>query len=199
MRRARKYRTLPAVITLTNRENGMKKIIWTYGLLSGAVIIGIIIISMAVWGMEGASEWLGYLVMVAALSLIFFGIKTYRDREQGGVISFWTGCKMGFGISLVASIVYVGAWELYLATSDVDFMEQYSTSYIEQLQAEGATEQEVAEARALMDSYRAMYANPLTRMGITFLEIFPVGVLITLISAVLLRKSSFLPAGSAAR
>lgn len=172
----------------------MKRIIFIYGLISGAITIGIIIASMMIWGMEGQSEWLGYLIMVAALSLIFFGIKSYRDQELGGVISFGTAFKVGLGISLVAGVVYVGAWETYLQTTDANFMDQHAASYIEQLQADSASDQEIAEARKLMDEYKAMYENPLMRLGITFLEIFPVALLITLISAALLRNSSFLPA-----
>lgn len=176
----------------------MKRIILIYGLLSGAITIGIIITSIMIWGIEGQSEWLGYLIMVAALSLIFFGIKTYRDRELGGVITFGTAFKLGLGISVVAGFVYVGAWETYLQASNADFMGQYATSYIDQLQAEGASEQELADARSMMDEYKAMYENPFTRLGITFLEIFPVALLITLISAGLLRKSSFLPSDNLA-
>lgn len=172
----------------------MKRVILIYGAISGAIIIGIIIISMMIWGMEGASEWMGYLVMVAALSLIFFGIKSYRDQELGGVIKFWTAVKIGLGISLVASVIYVSAWETYLQTSDVDFMEQYANSYIEQMRADGASGQEIGDAQKRMDEYKAMYENPVMRLGITFLEIFPVALVITLVSAALLRKSSFLPA-----
>lgn len=172
----------------------MKRIIFIYGFISGAIVIGIIIASMMIWGMEGQSEWLGYLIMVAGLSLIFFGIKTYRDRELGGVITFGTAFKLGLGISVVAGVVYVGAWEIYLQATDADFIGQYAGSYIEQLQVEGASDQEIADARELMNEYKAMYENPLMRLGITFLEIFPVALLITLISAALLRNSSFLPA-----
>lgn len=172
----------------------MLRIIFVYGFISGAIVIGTIIGSMMIWGMEGQSEWLGYLIMIVALSLIFFGVKNYRDRELGGVIKFGTAFKLGLGISVVAGIVYVGAWETYLQTTDANFMETYANSYIEQLQADGADAQQLKEAEALMDEYKAMYEKPLTRMGITFLEIFPVGLLITLISAGLLRNSSFLPA-----
>ncbi len=172
----------------------MLRIIVVYGLISGAIVIGTIIGSMMVWGMENQSEWLGYLIMVVALSLIFFAIKNYRDRDLGGVIKFGTAFKLGLGISVVAGIVYVGAWETYLQATDANFMEQYAESYIGQLQADGADEQQLVEARALMEEYKSMYEKPLTRMGITFLEIFPVALLITLISAGLLRNSSFLPA-----
>lgn len=172
----------------------MLRIIVVYGLISGAIVIGTIISSMMIWGMEAQSEWLGYLIMVIALSLIFFGIKNYRDRELGGVIKFGTAFKLGLGISVIAGIVYVGAWETYLQTTNADFMDSYANSYIEQLQADGADAEQLEEANALMDEYKAMYEKPLTRMGITFLEIFPVAFLITLISAGLLRNSNFLPA-----
>lgn len=172
----------------------MLRIIVVYGLISGAIVIGTIIGSMMIWGMDNQSEWLGYLIMVVALSLIFFAIKNYRDRDLGGVIKFGTAFKLGLGISVVAGIVYVGAWETYLQATDVNFMEQYAESYIGQLQADGADEQQLKDARALMEEYKAMYEKPLPRMGITFLEIFPVALLITLISAGLLRNSSFLPA-----
>lgn len=175
----------------------MKRIIFIYGAISGAIIIGIITISIAFWDPETShlanTEWVGYLVMIAALSLIFFGVKSYRDSELGGIIKFWEAVKVGLGITLVASAVYVAGWEAYLNISDSDFMAQYADAYIEQLRADGATKQEIADAEALMAKYEEMYQHPLMRMGITFLEIFPVGLIITIISAAILRKSTFLP------
>ena len=50
--------------------------------------------------------------------------------------------------------------------------------------------------RAEMAQFGEMYANPLIRMPITFIEIFPVGLVISLIAAALLRNSRFLPARS---
>ncbi|MDX1618859.1 MAG: DUF4199 domain-containing protein, partial [Balneolaceae bacterium] len=75
-----------------------------------------------------------------------------------------------------------------------DFMGAYAESYLGQLKAEGATPQAIAEAEELMDSYKQMYEHTLMRLGITFLEIFPVGLIIALVSAGLLRKSEMLPA-----
>lgn len=176
----------------------MKRIILVYGLISGAIVIGIITLSIAFWDPgsthTAGMEWVGYLVMVLALSLVFVGVKRYRDRELGGVIRFWDALKVGLGITVVAGAVYVAGWESYLAASGRDFMEDYSQAYIEQLKADGATLQELSEAEAQMNYYREMYANPVTRLGITFLEIFPVGLIISLISAALLRRSDLLPA-----
>lgn len=178
----------------------MKKLIFVYGLIAGGIIITIITISIMLWDPSSSHaagiEWLGYVIMVAALSLVFFGVKSYRDNELGGVISFWDALKVGLGITLVASAVYVAGWETYLQVSDSDFMEEYATAYIENLKAEGASAEDLAEAEALMDSYKQMYANAFSRLGITFLEIFPVGLIIALISAALLRKSDLLPAGN---
>lgn len=172
----------------------MKRIILIYGIISGAIAIGVMIVSILIIGIEGHSVWLGYLIMITALSLIFLGVKSYRDGELGGVIKFWTAVKVGLGISVVAGIVYVGVWETYLQVSDIDFMDQYATSHIERMKVDGASEREIADAQKRMNEYKAMYENPVMRFGITFLEIFPVALVITLVSAALLRKSSFLPA-----
>lgn len=176
----------------------MKRIILVYGLISGGIVIALITLSMIFSDPLSTHvanlELLGYLVMVLALSLVFVGVKRYRDEELGGVISFWDALKVGVGIALVAGAVYVAGWETYLGVSGNDFMDAYAQSYIEQLQEEGASAQELQEAGETMEYYKQMYANPLSRMGITFLEIFPVGLLISLISAFLLRRSDFLPA-----
>ena len=176
----------------------MKKTIFVYGLISGGIIISIVILSVIIWDPESThaagTEWLGYVVMVAALSLVFFGVKSYRDSVLGGVISFWDALKLGLGITLVASAVYVAGWELYLQISGVDFMGAYAESYLGQLKSEGASEEVIADAEAMMEQYRQIYDHALLRLGITFLEIFPVGLIIALISAGLLRKSEILPA-----
>lgn len=178
----------------------MKKIMFVYGLISGGIIITIVALSVIIWDTASShtagTEWLGYLIMVAALSLVFFGVKSYRDSSLGGVISFWDALKLGLGITLVASAVYVAGWETYLQVSETDFMGDYAAAYIEQLTTDGASAEAIADAEALMDSYKQMYANTFMRLAITFLEIFPVGLIVALISAALLRKSDLLPAGT---
>jgi hypothetical protein len=51
---------------------------------------------------------------------------------------------------------------------------------------------EAAAAQAA--DFARMYRNPLYRMAFTFIEIFPVGILVSLISAALLRNARLLPA-----
>lgn len=175
----------------------MLRIAIIYGIISGGIVIGITVIGLSLLGGDGLAAfptWLGYLVMLLALTLIFVGVKRYRDQEQGGVITFGKATLVGLAIATVAGLVYVLVWEAYLAATDYAFMDQYASAAIERRQAEGASDAELEALAGEMDAMRTAYANPLFRLPITFLEIFPVGVLIALLSALLLRRSSFLPA-----
>ena len=177
----------------------MKKIILTYGLVAGTIVIasGILGIELVDVGETEAManlEYVGYLVMLVALSVIFIGIKKYRDQELGGVITFGTAALVGLGISAIAGVVYVTVWEIYLVTTDYAFMDDYIASVIAAKETEGVTAAELQETIADMNAMREQYQNPLFRLSITFLEIFPVGALITLISSAFLRKSENLPA-----
>jgi uncharacterized membrane protein len=170
-----------------------------YGAISGAIVIGSTTAGISALGDDGLSafpEWLGYLIMLLALTLIFVGIKRYRDQEQGGVITFGKATLVGLGIAAVAGVVYVVAWEAYLAATDYAFIDQYTTAYVANREAEGVAGPELEAVTAEMEAMKESYANPLFRLPITFLEIFPVGLLIALLSAALLRKSTFLPAST---
>lgn len=164
-----------------------------YGGLAGAIAIGIIIVTLAV-GLASHSLWFGYLVMLVALSLVFVGVKRYRDIECGGVIRFGRAFGLGIGIALVAGLIYVAGWELYTALSGWDFMADYTSSLIEQMRAEGASPAAIQAQQAEMREMAEMYANPLFRLPMIFAEIFPVGLLVALVSAALLRNPKLLPA-----
>ena len=159
-------------------------------LLSHGVIAGLVVTIPMLWhwlrlqpGEDPfASVFVGYLTMIVAFTMIFLGIKRHRDRALGGVIRFLPAFGLGLAISAVASHFYVVAWEICLAYSDVDFVAHYSKMLTDAGQA------------AQAESFRAMYAKPLLRMGMTFIEIFPVGILISAISAAILRNSRVLPA-----
>ena len=175
----------------------MLKTIVIFGVLAGLAIVATIALSLvAGFSSEhvAALEWLGYLIMIVALSLIFLGVKRIRDNDLGGVISFWTAVKAGLGIAVVASFIYVIGWEANLALTDHQFIEDYPQSIIDQRRAEGLSEEEMLEVYTEMEEMKANYNRLLPRMFMTFLEIFPVGLLIAFISAFFLRKSEVLPA-----
>ena len=179
----------------------MTKICLTYGAIAGSLVIGSMIISLTLAGKDAdmtGQQWLGYLIMIVALSLIFLGVKRYRDRELGGVIKFATAVQLGLGITLVASLIYVVVWEVNLSLTDHAFIDDYTEAVLADKEAAGLSEAEMQDAVAEMETLKERYANPLFRLPMTFLEIFPVGLLISLIAAALLRNSRFLPAAAPA-
>jgi polyferredoxin len=174
----------------------MTRIILTYGLISGLVVILGILGTIVASGGDAphSSVWLGYLIMLVALSSILVGVKQHRDRTLGGVIRFRTALAIGLGIAVVASLAYVAVWEVYLAATHYSFMDQYAAAMLSAKRAAGVTGAAYAKAVADAETMRRQYANPLYRLPETFLEIFPVGLLIALASAALLRNPRFLPA-----
>jgi hypothetical protein len=123
-------------------------------------------------------------------------MKQHRDQALGGVIRFWPALGLGLAIAAVASVAYVLVFEVYLALTHYTFMDQYTAQILEGKRAAGVTGAAYAREAAEMDEMRRQYANPLFRLPMTFIEIFPVGLLIAVVSAVLLRNPRFLPARS---
>ena len=163
-----------------------------YGGLAGAIAIAAMTIDVSM-GVE--SLLVGYLILFAAMSLIFVSIKRYRDVALGGVIRFATAAKLGLGIAVVAGIVYVVGWELYLWSTGYTFFDHYVAAEIERQRAAGVSAAELARLSGEMAAMSAQYnSQPLLRIGYTLLEILPVGLVVALISAALLRNSGFLPA-----
>jgi hypothetical protein len=166
-----------------------------YGGMAGAIAIGVIVAGLA-FGTPShlQSQWFGYLVMLVALSLIFVGTKRYRDVECGGVIGFGRAVVIGLGISVVASVIYVIGWEAYLAISGRDFIAEYAAGQIAAMHREGVGAAVIEARSAQMRELLENYANPLFRLPVTFVEIFPVGLLVTLVSAAVLRNPRVLAA-----
>jgi hypothetical protein len=176
----------------------MKKIIITYGLISG-LIVGVIMVSTMPLYDQGILDYdngmfIGYTSMVIALSMVFFGIKNYRDNYLHGSITFWTAFKVGILITAICCLIYATTWEIYYNLWANDFTEKYSAHYLERLAKDGATADEMAAAKKKMEDFSTMYRNPLIRFAMTITEILPVGVLVTLISAGFLRKREVFPA-----
>lgn len=177
----------------------MGRIITVYGLIAAVIVI--FGWNIGIWLVpEGGAAGMvaGYLSMLVATSFVFVGVKRYRDTELGGVIRFWPALMVGLGISAVAALAYVLSWEAYMWKTDYAFMNEYIAGYLKDLKASGASAAEIAKQSAEMQAFARQYEQPLFRMLITLSEFAPIGLLIPLISAALLRKSSFMPAKAAA-
>ena len=175
----------------------MLRLIVRYGVIAG-LVVGVPMFSLTVFGRNAELEKYGYLIgyttMLIALSAIFIAIKKHRDTALGGVIGFWPALGIGLVISFVAGIFYVASWELAVSVAHLDFASSYAQSMIDAAKAKGLTGDALAKAVAEAEQFKVNYANPFYRLPMTFIEIFPVGVLVSLVSAALLRNSRFLAA-----
>lgn len=161
-----------------------------FGGIAGGVMVAMFFLTFLIFGDTpdfDTAEWLGYVSMIAAMSTIFIGIKTYRDKQSNGEISFNNAFQVGFYITLVASLIYVIGWMLYYNTIGSDFMQNYTQYHVEKLKSSGQPEAEITAQIDEMKSFQELYKNPFIMIAITFLEIFPIGLLVTLICAVVLR------------
>jgi hypothetical protein len=178
----------------------MTKIVLIFGLISGAIAAVLMWILMAfVRGgaidFENGMIW-GYATMIIALSLVFFGIKSYRDNN-GGRISFLKGIQIGILISLISAVCYAASWELYYRGSGQEFLQKYTAYYLDKMKKDGASDADIEKARVESEQFMELYENFFVRFGMTLMEILPVGVIVTLVSAGLLRKRDVLPPGMA--
>ena len=175
----------------------MTRIVLIFGLISGAISAGLMWLLIAVQnnGLVNLDNGLffGYATMIIALSLVFFGIKSYRDNN-GGRITFFKGLQIGILISLISAFCYAGSWELYYRGSGQEFLQKYTAHYIDKMKADGASAADIAKTEADMAQFQEQYKNFFVRFGVTLMEILPVGIIVTLISAALLRRRELLPA-----
>ncbi len=137
-----------------------------------------------------AEQWRGYLVMILALSTIFFGVKSYRDKDRNGYISFKDAFVNGLAITFVASVVYVIGWMIFYPNFIPDFADQYAAFEIEQFSELGLSPDEIDTKTKYLLEFNEMYKKPLVMAGFSFLEIFPVGIIIALISAFILKRKT---------
>ncbi len=169
----------------------MRKIVLTYGLIAGAILSAMMLLTLPFQDRIGfdRSALVGYTTMVLAFLMVFFGVRAYRDHGAGGSLSFGRAFKVGILIVAVASACYVATWEVIYYRLAPDFSEKYAAHTMEKARRSGATETELARRAERMREYQVMYRNPLVNIGLTFLEPLPVGLVFALVTAgVLSRK-----------
>ncbi|HEX4860686.1 MAG TPA: DUF4199 domain-containing protein, partial [Rhizomicrobium sp.] len=149
--------------------------ILTYGTIAGLTVgiaLSIITIGLSHQIPSSYGMLIGYTIMLIALSAVFLGIKRYRDVDLGGVIGFWRALALGLGISFVAGLLYVAAWETACAIAGMDFASDYAKAMIAEKKAAGVSGAALAKFVAEMNDFKVQYANPLYRWPMTFIEIF---------------------------
>ena len=169
----------------------MKRIVLTFGLIAGALLSVMMVVNGAFIDQIGfdRGEVIGYTTMVLAFLMVFFGIRSYRDNVAGGSIRFGKAFAVGILIALIASACYVATWEVIYYQIWPDFVEKYAAHTLEKARESGATEQQLTAKAAEMARFRELYRNPFINAGITFIEVFPIGLVMTLVSAGILRRN----------
>jgi hypothetical protein len=175
----------------------MRKIVLLYGSIAGLLMILMFLVSFSM--MEQGlltfdnSELFGYSSMIIVLSLIFFGIKSFRDKHQSGVMTFGAGAKTGILIAAVASLFYAGGWEFYynlMPGVKETFMDRYMEMSVKKMKHDGTSQETIDTKTAELKQMSEMYKNPFFRFGMTLMEIFPIGLAIALISAGILKRKA---------
>jgi len=170
----------------------MKKIVLTFGLFSGVMISVLMDTSLLLAKRIGSghSMVLGYTIMVASFLLIYFGIRSYRDNNLAGQISFGRAFACGILITLVTTCCYVATWEVLYFNFIPHFMDSYFAAQIHKVQNSGLDPATTAAQVAAIQRSQQSYQNPFVNMAYTFIEPLPVGLIITLASAALLRRKA---------
>jgi len=170
----------------------MKRTVLVFGFISGAVMAAMLFSSIFFIDKIGfdRAEIVGYTSMVLAFLLVFFGIRSYRENVGGGAISFGRALTVGLLIMLISTVCYVVAWEIVYFNFFHSFADKYAAHMVEQVRNSGASEQVIQAKLQEMKRFKELYENPFFNAAITFLEPLPVGLILTLISAIILRKRS---------
>lgn len=168
----------------------MKKTVLTFGLISGVFSSLMMIATVPVAHRLGIdqAEFIGYTTIVLSFLLVFFGIRSYRDNICDGRITFLKGFAVGICITVISCICYVVTWEVLYYNFLPDFWDRYGAHLVEKLKASGASPAAIQAKLQEVAKYKELYKNPLVNAALTFIEPFPIGLVITLISAAILRK-----------
>lgn len=167
----------------------MKKIVLTFGVISGGLSSLMMLATMPFMHQIGFDKGLivGYTAIVLSFLLVTFGIRSYRE-QSGGTITFTRGFTVGILITLISCAFYVATWQLIYFKLQPGFMDEWETYAVERVRAEGGGAEKIEATRQQLRSFKKAYDNPLTNAAYTFIEPFPVGLLVTVISAAALRR-----------
>lgn len=174
----------------------MKKNIFTFGLILGTILcihlIYVVDLCYTNPDFEG-NDLVGYAGMIIVFSLIFFGVRNYRNKQLNGYISFGKAFKTGALIALTGSTMYVVFWLIYYYLAVPDFLDIYVSKVLKQAVDSGISTSELRTMTADMAEFKELYKNPLFIVITTYIEVLPIGLIVALISALILKRKKVQP------
>jgi hypothetical protein len=170
----------------------MKKAVLTFGLISGAISVVMMLATIPFADQIGfeKGEMIGYTMIVLAALLVFLGVRSYRENAAGGRLTFWRGFAVGILITLLSNLCYVATWEVIYFKFMPDFADKYAAHMIERAKSSGTSQEKIEKTTREAKRFKEMYNNPFMNVALTFAEVFPIGLGVTLLSAAILRKKS---------
>jgi hypothetical protein len=167
-----------------------RKTVLTFGLISGAISSLMIVVTTAARVGFNKGPVIGYTAIVLSFLLVFFGIRSYRDNIGNGQITFLKAFAVGISITVISCICFVVTWEILYYNVFPDYWDKYGAHLAEKLTASGASPAAVQAKLREVAKYKELYKNPLLNAALTFIDPFPIGLVITLISAAVLRRKA---------
>lgn len=171
----------------------MKKIVIIYGLIAGLIVSAVMVATTSTYCNNPNANMTegmiyGFTAMIVAFSMAFVGIRNFRNKYNNGIISFGKAFQIGMLIVLIGSTMYVLAWEIEYNFFFPDFADKYAVKMMEAAKVKGTSATELATAATEANDFKVQYKNPLYRIFMTYVEILPLGIVITLISALILKR-----------
>jgi hypothetical protein len=174
----------------------MKSFVVKFGLISGAISVALMFLTFVLlqgpWLFENG-VYVGYAGMVLSFSVIFLGVRSYREQVGQGSVSFGKAFQAALLMALISSCCYALAWLVISHFFYPDFWDHYIQHEMNSLRQSGAAETVLQEKMKKMEEYKSMTANPILNALFAFVEPLPVGFIVALISAAILRRKAANP------
>lgn len=168
----------------------MKRTTFLLSLAGGAFVSIFMVIMIKYCNAQHAitNMLITYTAMIIAFSVIFVAVRKARD-SNGGVITFGKAFGIGLTITLITSTIYAAAWLIYSHFFIPDFIDKYTDHLIQQLKASHLPPQELKEKIDQANRDRAFYGSFLGKSIEPYMEILPVGLIVSVIAALTLKRN----------
>jgi len=168
----------------------LKKIVLTFGLISGAISAALMAVTTSLISRVGydKAELIGYTGIVLSALVVFFGIRAWRETVGAGRIGFGRGLAVGLLITTISALCYVAAFQLLYFKLMPGWGDQFVASMIEKEEKAGATPERMGKVREQAAMIKRLLDQPLTNAAVSFIEPFPIGVVVSLVAAGVLRR-----------
>ena len=169
----------------------MKKTALRFGLYSVYAILILFIGEWLIFRNQAENfdvrEVVGWIGIVLSVVFVFFGLKYYRDKHNGGYLGFGEGLKLGLLIVLFPSVVF-GLFNLfYIEVLDPDFLDKYYNYQVEKMRNSVPAGEFEARLKDVQED-RKMFESSFVQFAVMFLSVFVVGLVVTIISTLVLKR-----------